>query len=200
MTKKSGFLAAFALLLMMPLLLILPLTAIAGRGHGGAQAAAQPSPVKFSSVRAGPARFSSARFSFTQFSSVRLSPVKFAAAMSEDAIRKELIDIPLAGHYFDGRPWEETYFTDQRITYRDSTNRWTGKWSFRGAGFCTFYNEGRNGGCWQIVKISGNCYYFYALQRSGRPRLAKPGEGRRRWTARGWRKDQASSCDVEVGA
>lgn len=119
--------------------------------------------------------------------------------MSEAAIRKELIDVAMTGHYFDGQPWEETYFADQRITYKDTNNNWIGEWSFRGSGFCTFYNKGRNGGCWQIIKTGTNCYYFYGMPTDGNPPAATPGR-LRKWTARGWRKDAASSCDVEVGA
>lgn len=122
----------------------------------------------------------------------------FQQGMSEAAIRAELIDVPLEGQYVDERPWAETYFKDGRIEYKDPQANWTGQWSFRGAGFCTFYNEGSSGGCWRVIKSSSNCYYFYGLQRSGEPFRGVPGKSQG-WTARGWRKSKPSTCDVAVG-
>jgi len=119
-------------------------------------------------------------------------------SMSESDIRKELIGSPMKGFYVDGRPWDETYFSDGRIRYRDLENNWQGKWSFRGSGFCTFYNDRANGGCWQVLKVSQNCYEFYAMSRAGVP-LKKPFGQSPIWVARGWRVSHASTCDPQVG-
>ncbi len=125
------------------------------------------------------------------------NPVEYGP-MSETQIRAELIGPPMRGSYADGQPWDETYFPGGRISYKDSTNNWQGKWSFRGRGFCTFYNDGTNGGCWQILKTSENCYEFYAMSRAGVPLATVPGR-RRVWVARGWRASRGSTCDPEVG-
>ena len=119
-------------------------------------------------------------------------------ALTEKNIRDELIGPPMKGTYVDGRPWDETYFANGSITYRDQDNKWQGQWSFRGTGFCTFYNDGANGGCWQILKISENCYEFYSMTRSGMPKSDHKGRSVT-WVARGWRASQASTCDPEVG-
>ena len=118
--------------------------------------------------------------------------------MTEDQIRIELIGPPMKGNYADDQPWDETYFHDGSITYADTMNNWQGIWSFRGAGFCTYYNEGQNGGCWTILKTSANCYEFYPVARAGKLIPRKPDQ-RRTWTARGWRTTAASTCDVGVG-
>ena len=118
--------------------------------------------------------------------------------MSQSDIRGDLIGPPMTGFYVDGKPWDETYFSDGRITYRDPENNWQGKWSFRGGGFCTFYNDRANGGCWKVLKVSENCYEFYALSRTGDP-LTNPSGQSRIWVARGWRASRASTCDPQVG-
>ena len=119
-------------------------------------------------------------------------------AMSEQDIRGELIGVPMQGNYVDGRPWDETYFPDGRISYHDLSNNWSGQWSFRGSGFCTFYNDGANGGCWLVHKVSENCYEFYSLGRNEKKFKDLP-ERRLVWVARGWRRSHASTCDPQVG-
>ena len=119
--------------------------------------------------------------------------------MSQSDIQNELIGPPMKGVYDDGSPWDETYFADGHIVYQDATNNWVGKWSFRGKGFCTFYNGGVNGGCWRVLKTSENCYEFYPVNQ----KRAQEKDKRRRkvitWIARGWRRSHASTCDPEVG-
>ena len=118
--------------------------------------------------------------------------------MSEHDIRKELIGPPMTGTYASGSPWDETYFKDGHIVYRDEKNNWVGKWSFRGRRFCTFYNQGVNGGCWYVLKTSDNCYEFYSAFRPF-PSDKGGSPGRTSWVARGWRTSRPSTCDVEVG-
>ena len=118
--------------------------------------------------------------------------------MSEAEIRKELIGPPMTGTYVDGRPWDETYYPDGHIIYHDLDNNWQGEWSFRGNGFCTYYNDEANGGCWRIVKTSENCYEFYAIGRLGKDGKGA-GDKSIRWVARGWRASLASTCIPQVG-
>lgn len=119
--------------------------------------------------------------------------------MSEAELRARFVGGGFEGYYADSSPWAETYYPDGSITYRDKFNDWTGTWSFRSNVFCTFYNEGANGGCFLIEQLSENCFEFYVVEGEADESLPTGSEPLF-WNARGWRTDRPSTCEPYVGA
>jgi len=142
-----------------------------------------------------------------------LAPASLAAApppttqtrawMTEAAMRAAFIGKTLDGHYVNGLRWTETYAAEGRLDYRERARTGVGYWYFRGNVFCTLYDPGHglNGGCWNAVKASANCYEFY---------LAELGEARPEdeaapgplggWAARAWRQGEPSTCEEKPSA
>ena len=135
--------------------------------------------------------------------------------MSEAAMREAFSGQTLDGHYGSGATWTETYLADGRIDYREGQRAALGKWSFRNATFCTFYDPPFTpefiGGCWQVLRTGKNCYEFYTAgfrwpgRRDDDPvpdRESKGGKDKDdagpgaavRWNARGWRTAEPSTC------
>jgi hypothetical protein len=121
--------------------------------------------------------------------------------MSEAAMRAAFIGKTLDGHYVDGVEWTETYDPSGRLDYKESTKRaGAGSWFFRGRVFCTFYDPGHglNGGCFNAVRASANCFEFYVAdwRRRGTDETdAGPGPVGT-WVARAWRRDEPSTCEA----
>lgn len=120
--------------------------------------------------------------------------------MSEAAMRAAFIGKTLDGHYVDGLAWTETYAEDGRLAYRERVRSGTGYWYFKGHVFCTFYDPGNglNGGCWNAVKTSANCYEFFAAE--AEPADAPAAEPYRSWVARAWRQSEPSTCQEKPSA
>lgn len=120
--------------------------------------------------------------------------------MTEEAMRAAFIGKTLDGHYTNGLKWTETYASDGRLDYRESGRRAAGNWHFRSRVFCTLYDRGPQGaglagGCWTVVEASRNCYEFYAAGANTTEPVEDDIEGAMlRWTARGWRRDEPSTC------
>ena len=119
--------------------------------------------------------------------------------MTEEAMRSAFVGKTLNGHYVDGLAWSETYGEDGRLDYSEALRKGRGSWSFQGSRiFCTFYDPGHglNGGCWNALQVSRNCYEFYPADwlepETGSE--AAPGPPRD-WIARAWRQGETSSCD-----
>jgi hypothetical protein len=131
---------------------------------------------------------------------IALAPSRSAARdwMSEDAMRTAFIGNTLDGQYVNGERWTETYTADGRLDYRESVRKGLGYWFFRGRVFCTFYDPGHglNGGCFNALQPSSNCYEFYFAGTSEHDadKEASPGPlgG---WVARAWRKGEPSTCE-----
>ena len=132
------------------------------------------------------------------------------AWMTEGAMREAFAGQTLDGHYGSGTAWTETYAADGRIDYREGARAAQGRWSFRNATFCTFYDPPFTpqfvGGCWQVLRTGANCFEFYTAgfhwpgRRDGEEAEndeeggeASPG-ARVRWNARGWRTSEPSTC------
>ena len=120
--------------------------------------------------------------------------------MTEEAMRQAFIGKTLDGHYGNGLGWTEAYFANGRLEYRENARRATGRWSFRGHVFCTFYDPPLpqpplNGGCWTAIKTSDNCYEFYLASLDPEPPFEDGTSGMsQRWNARGWRQEAPSTC------
>jgi hypothetical protein len=97
------------------------------------------------------------------------------------------------GYYVDGVTFTEAYERDGRIDYREAGRQLAGRWSVVNDTFCTIYDTSPTGGCYRVVHTSENCFEFYFLARDERE-AARPDPGRSSWTARGWRRDQRSTC------
>ncbi|MBX9589649.1 MAG: hypothetical protein K2X43_10110 [Hyphomonadaceae bacterium] len=123
--------------------------------------------------------------------------------MTEAAMRTAFIGRTLDGHYINGLRWTETYAAEGRLDYRESERRGLGYWYFRSAVFCTFYDPGYglSGGCWTALKVSANCYEFYAagVGDTQPEDGATPGplDG---WAARAWRRGEPSTCEEKPSA
>jgi hypothetical protein len=121
------------------------------------------------------------------------------AFMTEDGMRAAFIGKTLSGHYVDGLAWTETYREDGRLDYSEALRKGRGSWYFQDSQiFCTFYVPGHNlnGGCWNALQVSSNCYEFYPAGWM-EPEVgeeAAPGP-LRAWIARAWRQGEPSSCD-----
>ena len=132
--------------------------------------------------------------------------------MTEEAMREAFSGQTLDGHYGSGTAWTETYTADGRIDYREGARAAQGRWSFRNATFCTFYDPAFTpafvGGCWQVLRTGANCYEFYTAGFRWPGRRDEDGDGaddeqeggdsspnaRIRWNARGWRTSEPSTC------
>jgi hypothetical protein len=120
------------------------------------------------------------------------------AWMTESAMRAAFIGKTLDGHYMDGLQWTETYDPDGRLDYKERIRAGVGYWIFRGRVFCTFYDPGQglNGGCFNAMQTSANCYEFYVAGLSGREADEEAGPGPMgRWVARAWRRGEPATCE-----
>jgi hypothetical protein len=114
--------------------------------------------------------------------------------MSEADIRREMVGHAMKGYYRDGVRWVDDYSRDGAIAYHDDRNTWTGKWSFQGNVFCTFYEGGSIGGCYLVRQLSANCFDFIVVPDDWRGPDLAPGTPAS-WLARGWRGEEASTCE-----
>ena len=120
--------------------------------------------------------------------------------MSEDAMRAAFIGKTLDGHYGNGLSFTETYFAGGELEYREDKRQAKGRWHFRGHVFCTFYDAAArdsrlNGGCWTAVKTGANCYDFYLAGLASEPPFEdETRDMADRWSARGWRSEEPSTC------
>ena len=131
------------------------------------------------------------------FASLAVAPPSITNAMpawmSEEAMRTAFIGKTLDGHYVDGLRWTETYDPGGRLDYSEAARTGVGYWYFQGNVFCTFYDPGHglNGGCWNAIRTSANCYEFYTAAFDG----DEAGQGPLgSWAARAWRRGEPSTC------
>jgi hypothetical protein len=112
--------------------------------------------------------------------------------LSGAEIRAELVGRPLAGIYPHGTVWSETVLPDGTTDYLERGSRHAGQWRLEDRLFCFSYPVPLMGGCFEVFRLSPNCYDLYAWST---PLL--PGEPRRRLNHNGkmWRADQPATCD-----
>ena len=129
------------------------------------------------------------------------APSRDAPWMSEDAMRAAFIGKTLDGRYGNGLSFTETYFAGGQLEYHEAERQANGRWHFRGHVFCTFYDASArqsrlNGGCWTAVKTSSNCYDFYLAGLAPEPPFEDEARDMAdRWSARGWRTEEPSTCN-----
>ena len=117
--------------------------------------------------------------------------------MSEEAIRAEFIGKARDGYFRAGKTWSSTHRANGRSDFSADGRTWAGHWTLRGRVLCTFVDPktlpARPGGCWSAVKVSANCYEYY-VARPGRAETGEDAWTDQRWFARGWRREQPSTC------
>ena len=64
------------------------------------------------------------------------------------------------GAYVEGLPFRETYQLGGAIEYWEPGVNTSGQWSVVNGLFCTFY-EALNGGCFQVKRLSQNCFDYF---------------------------------------
>ena len=116
------------------------------------------------------------------------------AWMTDDEIRSAFAGVTIDGIYIDRSTFTESYLKDSRIIYSDSLKQMTGRWSVVTKSFCTIYDGFISGGCFKVSRHSANCFEFYFLAPS-EAEVAEPRPENARWTARGWNKAKAGTCD-----
>jgi hypothetical protein len=89
------------------------------------------------------------------------------------------------GEYSNGVKFVEIYRKSGKIEYRDYANTLTGSWKIRSGTFCIEYDQ-TTGGCFQILKPSGNCIEYWVVNKEGKPAAS--------WIARGWHNKYPSTC------
>jgi hypothetical protein len=117
--------------------------------------------------------------------------------MGESALNRTFSGKSIEGHYADGATFTESYDSDGHLSYSDERRQTAGRWSLQAGTFCTIYDADPSGGCYRVQKVSANCFEFYFAART--VEQAQRGGDRPSWTARGWIKDEASSCPDQVG-
>jgi hypothetical protein len=114
--------------------------------------------------------------------------------LTQAETRTMIVGHAMKGYYRNAERWVDDYAADGGIKYSDARNSWTGRWSFQGDVFCTFYNGGVDGGCYLMRQISANCYEYVivdsAYSGSELPKGRSP-----EWFARGWRGAEPSTCE-----
>ncbi len=114
--------------------------------------------------------------------------------MQQAEIRSQMIGHVMKGYYRSGERWVDDYAADGGIKYTDQHNTWTGRWSFQEAVFCTYYNDGVDGGCYMVRQVSRNCFEYVIVPNAWSGKELPP-EASDAWFARGWRDRDPSSCE-----
>jgi hypothetical protein len=100
---------------------------------------------------------------------VGVTEARAAEFLTPERLEVELGGKTIKGYYVDTRiNFVEVYQPGGRISYKDDLKADAGKWYVQGAAFCTFYDK-IGGGCWYVVKRSGNCFEFYHAPDDGNP-------------------------------
>jgi hypothetical protein len=121
--------------------------------------------------------------------------------MTQSEIRTDLVGHAMKGYYRpvqgddrSGERWIDDYAADGGIKYSDSRVVWTGRWSFQNDVFCTYYNDGVDGGCYLVRAVSRNCYEYVIVPNDWSQRSVPAGASAE-WFARGWRSSETSTCE-----
>ncbi|HRD76769.1 MAG TPA: hypothetical protein PK264_12680 [Hyphomicrobiaceae bacterium] len=113
-------------------------------------------------------------------------------SMSGAEIQAEFVGRRLAGIYPHGTVWSETVVKDGTTDYLERGVRNAGRWRIEGNLFCFSYARLLAGGCFEVIRLSPNCFDLYAW-----PSLAAPTDAPRRKSYNGkmWLADQPATCD-----
>jgi hypothetical protein len=95
-----------------------------------------------------------------------------APAAAGEFLTAEQLTTELGGHVIKGYytasklNFVEAYQPGGRIAYKDDLKADAGRWFVAGRAFCTFYDR-IGGGCWYVIKKSGNCFEFHHASSKG---------------------------------
>lgn len=112
----------------------------------------------------------------------------------EDDIRRELIGQHAAGIYPSGAAWEETFGSDGTTLYAEGRRTHPGRWFIRSGLFCFSYDAGPSSGCFQVWRVSPNCYELFTILDPDVPAERPESRTGRSWNGRMWRAAEASTC------
>jgi hypothetical protein len=119
--------------------------------------------------------------------------------MSEEALRAEVVGKTRDGYFrVNGKAWTSTHLANGRSEFAYDGRTWSGHWMLQGRVFCTFGDERvpaalPRDSCWSAVKLSANCYEYYSV-RPSRGAGAEDWQTDTQWYARGWRREEPSTC------
>jgi hypothetical protein len=122
-----------------------------------------------------------------------------SAWMPDAEIKTAFAGVTIDGIYADNSLFTETYGSDGRLAYRDMRGALAGRWSVVNGAFCTLYDSMITGGCFRVTRHSANCYEFYFVA-TKESEAAADLPKTPRWTARGWDKSKAATCDENPAA
>jgi hypothetical protein len=122
------------------------------------------------------------------------------AWMSQETMRAEFVGKKLRGYVHYGGTWTSSHHEGGGFEACEGPVCVEGGWFFRGRAFCDVrgppYSPLREL-CAVVKKISANCYEFHMTSPLAGPRLDKGDfQPQPRWHSRGWRQEEASTCDV----
>ena len=113
--------------------------------------------------------------------------------MSGDDMRQSFAGADTAGLYPTGKAWREMMHADGRADYSEPGDDRKGNWWINGAVLCYAYGRPGTGGCFQVVRLSANCFDMYV--RREQPSLGAPPSVSYSYNGKMWRNDQPSTCD-----
>lgn len=120
------------------------------------------------------------------------------AWMQDVQIRAELTARKLAGVYPGGIVWSEMVNHDGSSDYEEPGARRPGRWTITGELFCFTYALPSNGGCFRVVKHSGNCYELYTASIGGTAPKTPPPAANMSWNGRMWRDTERATCEEKI--
>jgi hypothetical protein len=141
-------------------------------------------------------------FRFVVFLGLTVAPLSASAGefLAPDALVTELGGHVIKGYYLhDKVQFVEAYQPGGRIAYKDDLKADAGRWSVRGQAFCTFYDR-ITGGCWFVIKKSGNCFEFHQASLDGKDPVTRDALLARTPYARAARDSDKVTCESWLGS
>lgn len=117
--------------------------------------------------------------------------------MDDRELRDVLGGTQVAGHYSNGKKFNEDYHADGTLTYIEIGRKNTGRWSIVAGTFCTIYDTDTSGGCYRVSRVGSNCFEFYFIARTREQATTPKDRNKPAWTARAWLRDKESTCEDE---
>ncbi|MGQ0455951.1 MAG: hypothetical protein ACT4OU_02690 [Hyphomicrobium sp.] len=116
--------------------------------------------------------------------------------MSDSELVAQFHDTTIEGSYPSGRSFSESYRSDGRVDYAETSVRMKGYWSITSGTLCTIYDTDPAGGCFRVARVGENCFEFHFASRTEQT-IPGQSEGRADWTARAWIQGKPSACPPE---
>jgi hypothetical protein len=115
--------------------------------------------------------------------------------MQDAEIRAQLTNVKLEGVYPSKVAWSERILPDGTTDYVERNERRPGRWNVVGELFCFEYAHANQGGCFRVIRHSGNCYEIYTASIGGIAPSPPPPAAAMSWNGRMWREGEPNTCD-----